>query len=64
MENIFTWYMPIFTLILSNFEISFVSWHDQVEIAVSDIDFERRAGEMDLYDALVLDPWTWAGKGQ
>eukprot|EP00752_Nemacystus_decipiens_P010661 g9493.t1 len=35
----------------------------QVEVAVSDADFERRARTMDIYDAVVVDPWTWAGKG-
>lgn len=30
---------------------------------MSDIDFERRAGTMDIYGAVIVDPWTWAGKG-
>ena len=34
-----------------------------MEVAVSDKDFERRAGAMDIYSAYVLDSWTWAGKG-
>ncbi|CAM9469783.1 unnamed protein product, partial [Pylaiella littoralis] len=35
----------------------------QVEIAVSEIDFERRTGMMDIYSAVIVDSWTWAGKG-
>lgn len=33
-------------------------------MATSDGDFERRAEAMDIYDAVVVDPWTWAGKGK
>lgn len=35
----------------------------QVEVAVSDRDFERKAISIDDYDAIFVDPWTWAGKG-
>ncbi|CAM9146528.1 unnamed protein product [Ectocarpus sp. 12 AP-2014] len=35
----------------------------EVEVATSDGDFERRAEAMDIYNAVVIDPWTWAGKG-
>ncbi|CAM9243725.1 unnamed protein product [Ectocarpus fasciculatus] len=35
----------------------------EVEVATSDGDFERRAEAMDIYNAVVVDPWTWAGKG-
>ena len=38
--------------------------YGQVDVAISDRDFERRADDMDMYDAYVLDPWTWAGKGE
>ena len=30
---------------------------------MSDADFERRAHTMDIYGAVIVDPWTWAGKG-
>lgn len=36
----------------------------KVEVATSDGDFERRAEAMDMYNAVVVDPWTWAGKGK
>eukprot|EP00903_Cladosiphon_okamuranus_P019898 g18289.t1 len=35
----------------------------EVDVAVSDADFEWRANTMDLYSAVIVDPWTWAGKG-
>ncbi|CAM9352415.1 unnamed protein product [Scytosiphon promiscuus] len=35
----------------------------EVEVATSDLDFERRADIMDIYHAIIVDLWTWAGKG-
>ncbi|CAM9378369.1 unnamed protein product, partial [Sphacelaria rigidula] len=35
----------------------------QVDIAVSDKDFEKKGPTLNKYQAIVLDPWTWAGKG-
>lgn len=35
----------------------------KVDVAVSDADFETRAQTMDIYDAVIVDPWTCAGKG-
>lgn len=35
----------------------------QVDLAVSDKDFDKKAPTLSNYQAIVLDPWTWAGKG-
>lgn len=33
------------------------------KVARSDAEFEREAQNMDRFDLVFLDPWTWAGKG-
>ncbi|CAN0056299.1 unnamed protein product, partial [Choristocarpus tenellus] len=36
----------------------------EVDVAVSDKDFYKKGSSIDDYSIIIVDPWTWAGKGR